>query len=132
MLSDSITLAQVDAAELMLANFYHLMPQLYGEISCTHNCHLLSHLAKYVRLWGPLWTHSAFGFESKNGHLKYLFHGINNIIYQLLFNTDVAYSLQCVHERLLVQESEGTMSFINNLGHLAPRPNMISLGHHIL
>ena len=56
MLSVSITQAQIDAAEQMLTDFYCLMPELYGESSCTHNCHLLSHLAKYVRLWGPLWT----------------------------------------------------------------------------
>ena len=100
MLSDSITQAQIDAAEKMLTDFYCLMPELYGESSCTHNCHLLSHLAKYVRLWGPLWTHSAFGFENKNGCLKHIFHGKTNIVDQLLFNTDVLYTLQCVHNKL--------------------------------
>lgn len=38
----------------------------FTSCSCTANAHLLSHLSKYVRLWGPLWSHSAFGFESKN------------------------------------------------------------------
>ena len=56
MLSDSITQALIDAAEQMLTDCYCLMQELYGESSCTHNCHLLSHLAKYVRyggLFGP-------------------------------------------------------------------------------
>ena len=75
MLNDSISQAQVDAAEQMLHDFCILLPELYGESSCTANAHLLSHLAKYVRLWGLLWTHSAFGFENKNGQLKHLFHG---------------------------------------------------------
>ena len=70
LLSSSISWSQVDAAELMLKDLYDLLPELYGESSCTANSHLLSHLTKYVRLWGPLWTHSAFGFENKNGHLK--------------------------------------------------------------
>lgn len=130
MLSDTITHALIDAAEQMLTDFYHLMPELYGEGSCTHNCHLLSHLAKYVRLWGPLWTHSAFGFENKNGHLKHLFHGKSDIVHQLLFNTDVSYTLQCVHNQLLVCESEQTMNYINHLSHLAPRPNMMKIGGH--
>lgn len=56
LLSDSISNAQVSAAEQMLKDFYFLLPELYGEKSCTHNAHLLSHLPKYVR---PLWTHSA-------------------------------------------------------------------------
>ena len=50
-----------------------MLPELYGEASCTANAHLLTHLTKYVQSWGPLWTHTAFGFESKNGHLKHLF-----------------------------------------------------------
>ena len=61
-------------------NFTTLLPELYGERSCTANAYLLIHLPKYIRLWGPLWTHSAFGFESCNGHLKYLFHSQANIL----------------------------------------------------
>ncbi len=131
MLSDSITSTQVDAAEQMLADFYHLMPQLYGESSCTHNCHLLSHLGKYVRLWGPLWTHSAFGFESKNGHLKHLFHGKTDIVHQIIFNTDVAITLQRVYKQLFERESEYTMNYINSLSRLAPKSNMRSIGSHM-
>ena len=127
LLSDSITSAQIDAAEQMLSDFCHLMPELYGEKSCTHNCHLLSHLAKYVRLWGPLWTHSAFGFESKNGHLKHLFHSKTEIIHQLLFNTDVLYTLQHVHNQLLDCESEKMLSY---LGDLTSHSNMRSIGDH--
>ena len=37
--------------------------------------HLLGHLPSYVSFWGPLWTFSAFPFESMNRHLKHLFHG---------------------------------------------------------
>lgn len=112
LLSDCITLAQVDAAEQMLVDFCILLPELYGERSCTANAHLLTHLAHYVRLWGPLWTHSAFAFESKSGHLKHLFHGKSNIIHQLLFNVDVTYTLQTVHEHLTECESEETLQYL--------------------
>lgn len=64
LLGDSISANQIDATELMLMDFYKLLPELYGESSCTANAHLLT---KYVRLWGPLWTY--------NGQLKNLFHG---------------------------------------------------------
>lgn len=63
LLQESLTTMQINAAESMLSDFVALLPELYGERSCTINTHLLTHLAKYVRLWGPLWTHSAFGFE---------------------------------------------------------------------
>jgi len=65
----------VNSVHIMLVDFCVLLPELYGETSCTANAHLLCHLAKYVRLWGPLWTHSAFGFENKCGQLKHLSHG---------------------------------------------------------
>ena len=77
LLDDSISPMFIDAAEQMLSDFYLLIQELYGDSACTHNVHLLTHLPKYVRLWGPLWTHSTFGFESKNGHLKKYFHGRN-------------------------------------------------------
>ena len=58
LLKYKVALEEVDAAEKMLNDFYLLVPELYGESACTHNVHLLSHICKYVRLWGPLWTHS--------------------------------------------------------------------------
>ena len=125
LLGDRIALAQVDAAHQMLVDFCVLLPELYGRQSCTANAHLLTHLAKFVRLWGPLWTHSAFGFESKNGRLKHLFHGNWKIIHQLLFNLNVSYTLQKVHTRLLECESEQT---INYLHHISSNRNVTHSG----
>ena len=131
MLSDTITLQQIDAAELMLKDFYILLPQLYGESSCTHNAHLLIHLPKFVRLWGPLWTHSAFGFENKNGRLKHLFHGNSDVIHQITFNIDVCYTMQEFHQKMVVNESEETVNYINTTNHQSPRSNMLCIGNHI-
>ena len=130
LLQENITSAQVDAAESMLSDFCKLLPELYGEESCTANTHLLSHLPKYVRLWGPLWTHSAFGFENKNGQLKRLFHGRGNIVPQLMFNVDVVYTLQLVHHKLAQIESGETIAFIDKSSGLAPRSNMSKIGEH--
>ena len=49
-LQGEITSSQIDAAEKMLLDFCKLLPELYGEDSCTANAHLLLHLTKYVRL----------------------------------------------------------------------------------
>jgi hypothetical protein len=56
LLQDKISPSLVDAAESMLRDFCNLLPELYGQESCTANAHLLFHLTKYVCLWGPLWT----------------------------------------------------------------------------
>ena len=116
----------------MLDDFYNLMPQLYGENSCTHNCHLLSHLVKYVQLWGPLWTHSAFGFESKNGHLKHLFHGKTDIVHQIFFNIDVTCTLQYVYKKLLAHESEQTILYIDGLSRFQSNTKKIASHTYIL
>ena len=115
----------------MLGDFCKLLPELYGDESCTSNAHLLLHLPKYVCLWGPLWTHSTFGFENKNGHLKRLFHSRGNIVPQLMFNVDVAYTLQLVHHKLAQIESSETMAFLSKSSRLAPRSNMTRIGEHI-
>ena len=65
LLSERITEYQVDAAKQMFVDFCSLLPELYDDKICTHNTHLLTHLPKYVKLWGPLWTHSGFGMEIK-------------------------------------------------------------------
>lgn len=112
----------------MLNTYYLLLPELYGETSCTANAHLLSHLIKYVRLWGPLWTHSAFGFESKNGKLKHLFHSKSEIVDQLLFNVDICHTLQQVKTKLVDIESDRTLEYINS--NFSVRSNMTLLENH--
>ena len=84
LLGSKIEQHQLDAADQMIVEFYKLLPEIYGEMSCTHIAHLLFHIPKFVRLWGPLWTHSTFDFEHKHGQPKHLFHGKNNIIKHLL------------------------------------------------
>ena len=131
LLGDRINIPQIDAAEQMLIDFCKMLPELYGEASCTANAHLLNHLTKYVRLWGPLWTHSAFGFESKNGHLKHLFHGKSDILNQLIFNVNVQNSLQNMHREIFKNESDKTISYISNLTNKAPRSTMTAIGDHM-
>ena len=45
----------------------------------TMNVHLLRHMPQFVRLHGPLFQYSCFGFESMNNHLKNMVHGTRYI-----------------------------------------------------
>lgn len=130
LLQDSINPVEIDAAEAMLNDFVSFLPELYSSRSCTMNAHLLTHLTKYVRLWGPLWTHSAFGFESKHGHLKNMIHSRSDVIDQLVFFTEVEQTLQSFHSTLCTQESERTMEFLAQMRGDAPRKNMQAVGDH--
>ena len=118
------------AAETMLCDFLQLYPELYGERSCTANAHSLTHLAKYVRLWGLLWTHSAFGFESRNGHLKHLFHARSNIVDQLVFNVDLQLTLQLLHPILQQKESPKTLDFLMTTNGSVQRRGMQKVKEH--
>ena len=130
LLQDSLSNAQVDAAEVMLCDFVALLPELYGEKRCTANAHSLTHLTKYVRHWGPLWTHSAFGFESKNGHLKHLFHARSNVLDQIVFNTDIQQTLQLLYTLLQQKESLETLEFLLAMNGRAPRRGMQRVKEH--
>lgn len=130
LLQDCLSTAQIDAAEAMLFDFVALLPELYGGKSCTANSHLLTHLPKYVRFWGPLWTHSAFGFESKNGHLKHLFHSRFNIVDQLCFNIDIQQTIQLLHPTLQLKESVEVLDFLRAMSGSTPRRAMQEVEAH--
>ena len=91
-----------------------LLPDLYIENNCTHN---VSHLAKFIRLWGPLWTHGAFGFENKSGLLKHEFHGTNKIV-KLLFDMNIHLTLQSFYHILRSDESQRTIDYLNDKVHV--------------
>ena len=81
---EEICHVDIDKAEAMLLEFTFRFQILYGESAMTFNVHLLSHLAKSVRLWGPLWANSAFVFENANGNLLKLVQGTKGIPRQVV------------------------------------------------
>ena len=50
------------------------------------NIHSLIHTVPFVRIWGPLWPHSMFGYTNMKGILKTTFHGTHKVVDQILFN----------------------------------------------
>ena len=80
--------------------------------ACTAKMHSLSHITKFVEFWGPLWTHSLFGFENFNGHLRKLFHGTRQVLDQLVFSVKAEQSL-FFQTKKLKNESEATTQFFS-------------------
>ena len=93
LLSDSVSSAKLDTADRLLKTFYNLVPHFYPLDECTSNMHSLVHMVPFVRLWGPLWAHSMFGFENMNGILKTTFHGTRKVVDQLVFNVTLKQTL---------------------------------------
>ena len=59
----------VAEASVLINSFFENFTQLYGEEMQSYNFHSMRHLCHQVNLIGPLWTSSAFGFESANNSL---------------------------------------------------------------
>jgi hypothetical protein len=69
LLADEISQADIEIADNLLGLYWRLTEDYYGLKHCKVNVHLLGHLSHYVKLFGPLWTHSAFAFEDAIGGL---------------------------------------------------------------
>ena len=112
LLGSAISPDQLDTVDKLLQCFYQHMPEFYGDESCKMNTHSLIHLTTFVRMWGPLWVYSCFGFENMNGHLKKMFHGTRQILGQLVFTVKAEQALAFQY-KLLSDEGHVTMNFIN-------------------
>ncbi|XP_037525297.1 uncharacterized protein LOC119402235 [Rhipicephalus sanguineus] len=83
MLQHTISPAELAIAEELFLEFHVRAEVLFGKSFMTFNMHQLTHIVKSVRLWGPLWTHSAFPFEAGNGSLKGAVKAANGIAHQV-------------------------------------------------
>ncbi|XP_044019144.1 uncharacterized protein LOC122859546 isoform X2 [Aphidius gifuensis] len=83
LLQNSIVEESLKDAEVLLIRFVVGFQELYGKRAMSYNIHLLLHICRSVRNWGPLWTHSTFPFENQNRFLLNLKHSPARIIPQI-------------------------------------------------
>ncbi len=62
-----------------LNEFVQQTEVLYGKEQVRINVHQLLHIVKDVKLWGLLWTHNSFIYESMNGILTKFIHGTKKV-----------------------------------------------------
>lgn len=84
LLKDSISEENLKEANNAIQKFCRTFSKLYGERYCTMNVHQLLHLTANVKDLGPLYTHSCFPFEDKNGFILKLIHGTQFIDSQII------------------------------------------------
>jgi len=101
LLSENITVDSTIHSELVFIQFVIDMAKLYGDCNVTFNVHLCLHLAKSVRDWGPLWTHSAFVFEDYNAKLFDLFKGTQAIPIQICKTFALSRALPSLSDKLV-------------------------------
>lgn len=82
---EKISLEDIEMANLKLNTFVDQFEDLYDKSSVTMNVHLLRHLPLAVSNLGPLWTQSAYGFESNNGMVTKSNNSTKDIVHQLIW-----------------------------------------------
>lgn len=93
----NVTQSQIAHAERLLLHFCVKFPNLYQ----TANLRSLLHMAEDVRHLGPQWTNSTFPFGSLNGELLKLFHGTQNIVFQIVSAVNINRALPTLSKALV-------------------------------
>ena len=106
LLQDSISEADLQEADRLLDGFCKSFSALYEERFYTLNVHQLLHLVDNVRDLGPLYTHSCFSFEDKNGFILKLIHGTQFIDNQILSAVALTQKLPELKEKCVPSGSE--------------------------
>lgn len=83
-LQNCISPDDLNRSDILIVSFVGKMQISYGSAAMTFNLHSLTRLPKSVSVWGPLWTHSCFPFESFNWRIKQQLQGYRGIITQTM------------------------------------------------
>ena len=115
LLKQSISINKLAHTERLLFHFCVMFQPLYGHRHQTANIHSLVHLVDNVRELGPLWTHSCFNFEDKNGFLLKTVHGTQQIHFQIISALSMLKRLPELEKEFLIPGSSLSMIFTKNL-----------------
>lgn len=83
LLKTTISPEELEAARINLNDFVVEFETHYGSENVVMNVHLINHIVDSVRNHGPLWTHSAFAFESCNGVICKYISGRTDVLLQI-------------------------------------------------
>ena len=106
LLQESISEADLQEADRLLDGFCKSFSNLYQPRFYTLNVHQLLHLVDDVRDLGPLYTHSCFAFEDKNGFLLKLIHRTQFIDSQIISAVSMTQKLPELCEKCIPKGSE--------------------------
>ena len=132
LLQDNISEAQLATAEQLLHQFRRTFSNLYQERYETLNVHQLLHLVDNVKDLGPLYSHSRFPFEDKNGFVLRLIHGTQFINSQILTAVSFAQELPELKEQCITPGSVEEKLYCNLLNPNKPKRKSEILPHAYL
>ena len=83
----------------------------------TINIHQLSHLAKSVMYWGPLWAHSCFPFETANRFILRAIHSANGVTLQIMRYLNMSHFTLELERRLSLSCPQTVLNYCEELSH---------------
>ena len=86
-------------------------------------------LPEDVRNLGPLWTHSTFPFENLNGELLKLFHGTQNIVFQIVSAVNINRALPTLSNALV--EGSDSYRFYSKLASSRNSQNEVEIATNV-
>lgn len=124
---------ELDLAENMMFTFCRHFSTLYDKCYMTLNLHQLIHLADSVRYLGPLYTHSCFSFEDKNGAILKMIRGTQCIDSQITTGISFVQKLPELKQKCIAKGSaESDIYYSIENPYLLKRQSKISDGVFIL
>lgn len=93
---EKIPAEKIVETKQMLTKFADEFEILYGKQNVTMNLHLLRHIPDSVQQLGPLWAHSLFGFEAKNGEIAKFAKAKTNVLQQVTTKYILSHTLSPV------------------------------------
>lgn len=134
LLKDSISESDLSEAENLLFSFCSSFPAIYAARFTTMNIHQLLHLVDDVRDLGPLFTHSCFHFEDKNGFILKFINGTQSIDRQILSAVSFTQKLPEISTRYILHHLEADNLYRGLLSGYTPKrscelaPGIFALG----
>lgn len=116
----------LDRAEMLLFEFCRCLEELYDRCFLRLNVHQLLHLPDCVRDLGPLYTHSCFSFESKNGIVLKMIRGSQSIDTQIITAISFIQKLPELKQKCVLENSE-----VDKLCKTIEEPSLLKRGQKL-
>lgn len=110
---ERVSAEEIDTAEEMLLRFVWGVQTLYSECYMTYNVHSLLHISANVRKFGPLWTNSAYAYESYIGKMRNFVTGNNGVVHQVMERFCRLEALPLAVEKF--SSNKDTVAFVNRV-----------------
>jgi len=110
LLKSSVSMDEVKEAHRLFMLYTHFFQQYFGEENMRYNVHLLSHIARGVINFGPMWVHNSFLYEGKNRYLRSLTKSPNNVALQVTKKFLIYKSLPLLCSKIVTSEKAAIFS----------------------